>query len=128
MHFELMIGPELLDQITRHGIRVNAVAIDALWTAVTAAEAAQELGEGIEPDADEEAAQAAADEPYATVKDWYTGSSYYELMNEIRRRNRKAFGRRAKLTIYSDGNLLTKVDGTIAGAFIVEVRRSKRES
>ncbi len=128
MQFELMIGPELLDQITRHGIRVNAVAIDALWTAVNAAEAAQELGEGVEPVGDEETAQAAADAPYATLRGRYSGNSYHDLMNQIRRANRKTFGRRARLTIKPDGQLTIDTSGAVHGLFIIEVRRAKRTS
>ena len=124
--FEIGVGEELLARIIKHGIRVNAVATEALWIAVDAAEGAQALGEGVEPAEDEEAAQMAANAPYAVTRTWYTAPSYYELMNEIRRINRRAFGRRARLTIIQDGNIVVGRDG-VGGNFIVEVRRSQRK-
>jgi hypothetical protein len=125
---ELRIEEELFEKLTDLDVKIDPVVIKALWDAVEAAEAARNLGEGVEPAEDEEAAQAAVGEPYATARGWYTAPSYHELMNEIRRTNRKFFGRRARFTIKPDGNLVTRPDGSVSGMFVIEVRRAKRES
>lgn len=124
MQFEITFEDDLLHKVTAHGLRVHSIVEDALRTAVDAAEAAQELGEGVEPIEAEKTAQEAAEPPYATARSWYTGDSLYQIMNEIRRTNRRVFGRRARLTIYPDGQISAN-SREISGSFIVEVRYPK---
>ncbi len=123
MNFELIIQPELLERLILNGIRINGTCTEALWAAVNAAEAAQDLGEGIEPDADEGTSGEVVRPPYAIVRTWEIGDSPYEITNRLRRENRKIFGRRARFTIYPDG--LVKSPNGIAGNFVLEVRYPK---
>lgn len=128
MKFEVTVEDDLLTKAFNYCIPVQSVFTEALWTAVKAAESAQELGEGVEPVEAEEASQDDSDAPYAVTRDWYEGSSYRDWLHNARLRNRKAFGRRARLTLIPDGKALVGPEGKVSGAIIVEVRRAKRTS
>lgn len=125
MQFEITIEDDLLHKVTNLGLPVHTIIANALWIAVDAAETAQELTESVEPAADEEAPQEPSDKPYTTSRSLYSGASLYDIVNTVRRENRKIFGRRAHLTVYPDGRVLPNASGGVTVAFIVEVRYPK---